>query len=251
MSGYKELADDLRRRIDSGEFSTGETLPKITHLMEEYGLARQTVRDAIGLLADEGLVVAIRKRGTVVRHRTPVRVPLSRYRQTVTPGGTKGPWETATAAQGLNGHMKLIDVIETEADDALARLLEVSLGADLICRRRHALIHPDDVVQIQHAWYPQHIAKTAGIAGTAKIVGGIYRALTVAGHPPATATETVRSRTPTKEEASKLCISGKVSVLTIERVTKDRTGRPLEVLRVVGPADRIELCYDDLPLTPE
>jgi GntR family transcriptional regulator len=36
--------------------------------------------------------------------------------------------------------------------------------------------------------------------------------------------------------------------MTIERISKDSAGRPLEFLRVVAAADRLELSYDALPL---
>ncbi|MFC9916345.1 GntR family transcriptional regulator [Streptomyces sp. NPDC127197] len=248
MNGYRELASELQRRIDSGEIPVGGTLPKITDLMETYGLARQTVRDAIKVLEDDGLVVAVRKRGTVVRHRTPVRIPLSRYRIVMAPGGTKGPWETATAAQGLDGYMKLIKVDVVQADDDIARLLGLQAGDDLIRRLRQAIIRPDDVVQVQSAWYPRALAEAAGIATTSKIEGGVYGALTAAGHPPSTASERVQARIPTDEERAQLRIGGRVSVITVERVTRDQAGRPLEVLRVVGPSDRLDFTYDDLPL---
>jgi GntR family transcriptional regulator len=251
MNGYRELADELRRRINAGEFPVGGTLPKITDLMQEYGLAKQTVRDAVGVLMDEGLVVTVRKAGTMVRYRTPVRIPLSRYRRILAPGGTKGPWEAATADQGLDGFMELIRVERVQADPVLAELLERESGDELVHRLRHAIIRPDDVVQLQHAWYPAALAETAGIATTDKVEGGIYGALAAAGHRPATASETVSARMPTETEASALKIGGKVAVLTVERVTKDEARRPLEVLRAVAPSDRLRLTYDDLPLIPE
>ncbi|MFD5558603.1 GntR family transcriptional regulator [Streptomyces sp. NPDC127068] len=221
--------------------------PRITELMDAYGLARQTVRDAIGELADEGLVVAVRKTGTVVRHRTPVAIPLSRYRHAMTPTGSDGPWQAATAAQGIDGAMELIGVERVPADEELGVLLDTP-GGELVRRSRHAVIRPDDVVQIQHAWYPAQLAEAAGIATADKVRGGVYRALAAAGFAPATVSETVAARLPGPDEATRLRIGGKVSVLTVERLTRDSAGRPLEVLRTVAPADRIRLCYDDLPL---
>ncbi|MFH9959719.1 GntR family transcriptional regulator [Streptomyces roseolus] len=248
MQGYRELAAELRRRIDSGEFEVGSTLPRILDLMEEYGLAKQTVRDAVGVLADEGLVVTSKRAGTIVRNRTAVTIPLTRYAQVLAPGGSRGPWETATAAQGLDGHMQLIKVERVPADSDVAALLELQPGDGLVYRLRHAMIRPDDVVQVQHAWYPQDLAEAAGIATTDKIAGGVYGALVAAGHAPATASETVGARPPTEQEATDLRIGGRISVITVERVTRDQAGRPLEVLRAVAPADRMRLAYDDLPL---
>lgn len=245
MRGYRDLASELRRRIDSGEFPPGSTLPRIVDLIDEYNLSRQTVREAIGELADEGLVVTMGKGGTVVRSRTRVRISLNRYNRVLRPGGTRGPWETACAEQGLDGQMKVVHVSRSRGPEDVAAILD---DTELLYRRRHAMIGSDDIVQVQHAWYSASLADEIGISGNDKVVGGIFGALTAAGHPPATASERVDSRMPTLSEAVQLKISGKVPVIAVERITKGLDGRALEVLRVTAPADRVQLTYDDLPL---
>ena len=64
---YIQLAAQLRVRIDVGEIV--DMLPSLTQLMAETGLALNTVRRAIRLLADEGLVVTVPGRGTFVAKR--------------------------------------------------------------------------------------------------------------------------------------------------------------------------------------
>lgn len=61
---YRQLAGQLRERITSGQIPPREPLPSITELAEETGLARGTVRKALGVLADEGLVYSVPGRGT-------------------------------------------------------------------------------------------------------------------------------------------------------------------------------------------
>ncbi|MFJ6444921.1 GntR family transcriptional regulator [Streptomyces sp. NPDC091649] len=250
MTSSGDIAADLRHRIDAGVFPSGSKLPTNVELMSVHGVSKATVTKAIAELVDQGLVFTAKKGGTRVRHRTPVTLPLSRYRSALTPGGVGGPWETATAAAGLDGHMQLMHVDAMEAPEDLATLLELSPGDSVIYRLRHAVIRPDDLVQVQHAWYPSHIAVAAGIDTTEKIEGGIYRKLAAAGHRRASASETVSVRMPTTEEAVQLRVGGRVSVLAVERVTRDTNGRPLEVLRAVAAADRIKLSYEDLPLLP-
>jgi GntR family transcriptional regulator len=113
------------------------------------------------------------------------------------------------------------------------------------------MIGSDDVVQVQHVWYPADLADEAGISGEGKVRGGIYGALAASGYAPATASEQVDSRMPTLREAAQLKISGKVPVLAVERITKNAEGRVLEVQRTTAAADRIRLAYDDLPLAEE
>jgi len=61
---YRQLAGKLRAAIESGEIGPGEPLPSLSYLVQETGLAGNTVRKAIGVLADEGLVVTVQGRGT-------------------------------------------------------------------------------------------------------------------------------------------------------------------------------------------
>ncbi|TDC18416.1 GntR family transcriptional regulator [Streptomyces sp. 8K308] len=248
MRGYRDLAEELRQRINAGEFPAGSTLPRIVDLIDQYGLARQTVRDAIGELVDEGLVATLGKGGTQVRHRTAVRIPLARYTRVLRPGGSRGPWETALANQGLDGRMRVVAVTRGPGPADVAAALGVDQESDLLYRQRHATIGEIDVVQLQHAWYSAALADSAGIAGDGKIKGGILAALAAAGITPASLSEQVRARPPLPNETTPLKIGGKVAVLEVERVTKDAQGRVLEVLRSVAPADRIQLTYDDLPL---
>ena len=66
---YAQLADVLRGRIARGTWPTGHRLPSLDELVAEFGLARVTVRQAIELLAREGLVSAQQGRGTFVTAR--------------------------------------------------------------------------------------------------------------------------------------------------------------------------------------
>ena len=72
-SVYKQIADHLREAIARGRLREGEQLPSETRLMEHYGVARMTVRNALRILQDEGLTTAEHGRGVYVRARPPVR----------------------------------------------------------------------------------------------------------------------------------------------------------------------------------
>jgi DNA-binding GntR family transcriptional regulator len=68
---YTQLADILREMIKSGELPPRSLLPSESYLQQEQGVSRGTVRMAISILRDEGLVVTISGRGTFVRERDP------------------------------------------------------------------------------------------------------------------------------------------------------------------------------------
>jgi GntR family transcriptional regulator len=66
---YVQLARVLRKRIASGELEPRSTLPSETYLQQEHEVSRGTVRMAIAILRDEGLVITIGGRGTFVKDR--------------------------------------------------------------------------------------------------------------------------------------------------------------------------------------
>ncbi len=68
---YAQLASVLRSRILSGEWEAGADIPTIDELCAAYGLGRITVRQAINILAGEGLLSSQRGRRAFVTY-TPV-----------------------------------------------------------------------------------------------------------------------------------------------------------------------------------
>jgi GntR family transcriptional regulator len=63
---YTQLANILREMIKSGELQPRAPLPSESYLQQEQGVSRGTVRMAVAILRDEGLVVTIGGRGTFV-----------------------------------------------------------------------------------------------------------------------------------------------------------------------------------------
>ncbi len=53
---YIQLAEELRRKIFSGEIKVNDKLPSETEMIETYKLGRLTVRSALSILVNEGLV---------------------------------------------------------------------------------------------------------------------------------------------------------------------------------------------------
>jgi GntR family transcriptional regulator len=53
---YRVVTDALRERVQGGEWLPGEQLPTLRDLAEAYGVSVSTVRRALGILKDEGLI---------------------------------------------------------------------------------------------------------------------------------------------------------------------------------------------------
>jgi DNA-binding GntR family transcriptional regulator len=66
---YVQLANILRGMIESGELQPRAPLPSESYLQQEQGVWGGTIRTAIAILRDEGLVVTIGGRGPFVSPR--------------------------------------------------------------------------------------------------------------------------------------------------------------------------------------
>ncbi|WP_406071943.1 GntR family transcriptional regulator [Micromonospora sp. NBC_01638] len=66
---YRAIAEELRRRVESGALPPGSLLPTESALTAEFHAARGTVRQAIAALREEGLVATEHGRGTYVTSR--------------------------------------------------------------------------------------------------------------------------------------------------------------------------------------
>lgn len=77
MARYLEIADDLRNRIQTGEFPVGSQLPSISILQDEYDVpGLNTIRSAQQVLVEEGLLRTQQGVGAFVIASQPPERPL-------------------------------------------------------------------------------------------------------------------------------------------------------------------------------
>ncbi len=63
---YRQLADIIRGRIESGQYPPGSSIPSIERIRQETGLSVMTIRKGIRIVADEGWVRLVPGKGTFV-----------------------------------------------------------------------------------------------------------------------------------------------------------------------------------------
>lgn len=76
---YQQMAEQLRRDIETGVYPVGSSLPTEAQLCESYAVSRHTARDALRLLEQAGYVSRRRGAGTYVESAR----PRSRYSQSL------------------------------------------------------------------------------------------------------------------------------------------------------------------------
>ena len=243
-SRYLDIAADLRTRVLGGEWEPGANLPRMTDLARQYGVNRDTLARAIAILEAEGLVWAVPRRGTMVRHGM-VRLRRTRgnlVRRESVADTFVYSFPSASGQEAWKHHITPTTRLENLADSRLARLLGVSEGTKVV--RRFGVTGPgtEPPFQISDTWiHPRGATEVPEIAGHAHGSSDWIYLLELAGHGPISWKETHRARMPSKEEADLLQIPVTLPVLEIVRVgTSAKDSQPIEVTMCVIPSDRLE-----------
>lgn len=63
---YRQIAADIRQRIEAGDYLPNRAVPSEMDMCETYDVSRNTVRRAIRLLNEEGVLRTVRGKGTYV-----------------------------------------------------------------------------------------------------------------------------------------------------------------------------------------
>ena len=133
---YSQLADDLKTRIDQGEFNQTGRLPTEQQLVDEYAVSRITVRQAIASLVESQIVV--RKQGKVTFFTK------SRIEQKLESLYSLGEIFSQT---GVASEIKILDIQPNfKAPDNVRRKLRLEDGEQIALIKRQHLVDGTPVV---------------------------------------------------------------------------------------------------------
>lgn len=141
---WQQVLSDLERRIATGEIV--DRFPTDRELVEEYGVSRHTVREAVQRLRARGLVERHRGRGSIVRPD-----------QLHQPVGTLYSLFQAVEARGLPQRSEVLELAEVTDADAAAHL---ELAADTPLIRLERLRYAgDEPLALDVVWLPADLAR--------------------------------------------------------------------------------------------
>lgn len=245
-SRYLDIAADLRKRIQAGEWVPGANLPRMKDLADEYGANRDTVGRAVAVLEAEGLVWAVPRRGTIVRYgMLRQRRPRGNLvKRNIATEGRGYSFPSASGQEVWHHHVPRLATVERLEDSRLARFLGVEPGSAVL--RRHRVTGPatEPPFQINNTWVHPRAASVPGVADAADSPGDWLYRLEAAGHWPLEWVEHIRARMPSKEEAGLLQIPMVLPVVEVVRVGRSGAdGQPVEVTEYIIPSDRVEIVH--------
>ena len=238
---FKQIARELRDAIAMGRIPAGEKVPSESQLMEHFGVARMTVRQALAELRSEGLLRAEHGRGVFVRERPVVRrVASDRFARRHREAG-----QAAFLAEAEGIGAPSVDEIEVGSEipsPEVREALSLPARARVVARHRRYLMDGQPV-ELASSYIPSSIAKGTQIEQADSGPGGIYARIEEAGHVLAEFSEEVAARMPTPEERRRLRLPGGTPVLTVRRIAFDGNGIPVEVTDTVKAAPSYVLEY--------
>ncbi|MGA3564846.1 GntR family transcriptional regulator [Melissospora conviva] len=241
----RRIADELRAAIISGELADGDKLPSERELAARYAAARNTAREAVGILQAEGLAVAQHGRGVFVRQRRPLmRMGRERYSRRARAETGLAPFRIEVQKQGKTPHTECRSVTRVAPPADVAERLGLGDG-DEVVRRENWYFADDEPVQVGVTFIPVTIAQGSPLATEKKLGrGSIYQRFEDLGHPIERIREEVCARMPTPEEFKGLAMPPGVPVIEVLHTSIDDKGRPFEVTRFVMRADINGLDYE-------
>jgi DNA-binding GntR family transcriptional regulator len=238
---YQRIAAALRAQIASGELPPEAQLPTEHELAERWGVARQTVRNGIGVLVSEGLVVAKRPLGHFVRYREQMDYyPQEESREAARP--EMDVFVQQISAEGRTPTQS-IDVSLVQAGLDIATRLKVDEGTLVVARRRVRYINGQPV-NINDSHFPLEVVKDSGIMSPADVKVGTNQLLADLGYPQIRAVDEIYIRMPTPDQIHRLDL-GPGTPVAVHYVTGYiADDRPVRCTINVLPGDLHRIVFD-------
>lgn len=219
---YQEIADELRARALAAP--AGSLLPSESELSEEFAASRVTIRRALDLVRDDGLIAARQGFGWYVAGE-PVRQSLTRL----------GTIEAQLADSGMANERRVIEFAFVTPPDRVRDIL----GTDSVLRVKRLNLADGEPFAVVTVWCPEALGR--GLSRDQVERQPFYELLDVSLRG---ATQTIGADAASVADAELLQIPVGAPVLKCQRVTRSIDGTPVLVSEHVFPAHRTEFVVD-------
>lgn len=213
---YQQLADTLKQLMESGSIGAQEPMPAERELAITYQVSRDTVRKAIRLLEQQGLLYSDHGRGTFA---APAAVrQMSRFLDSFTDDTIKRggvPGQTILAMESVAANMAIASLLHIEPDEPLLRIKRVRLMNGKPVGLQESFLRLPEGAQLER----QELERT----------GSLYRLLIdKLGIKPSESLESVGAVAAEAGDAALLEVAVGTPLLLCERVMLSDRREPVE-----------------------
>jgi GntR family transcriptional regulator len=222
---HLDLADALRARLVARDLGPRGALPGEVDLAREYGTSRVTVRRALDLLRQEGLVTSRRGAGWFAAV-DPLRQPLGRVRTV----------EAAVEAAGSTPGRRIVAFGFVDAPAAAADALRLTPADSEVLRVERVNLADDEPFALVTVWVRADIGADVSRADVARTT--FYDLLPIRGVELEAVHQTITAEVADARAAELLECAPGDALLLLRRVTSDVHGDPILYSEHRYPADR-------------
>jgi GntR family transcriptional regulator len=219
---YQEIAEDLRQRARSAP--AGSLLPSEAEMSAEFGASRVTVRRALEMVRDEGLIAARQGFGWFVATE-PVRQSLQ----------SLGTIESQIEGVGKLSERKIEEFAYEVPPERVRRLL----GVDQVLRVKRVNLADGEPFAVVTVWCPAELGANLSRRDVER--RPFYELLDIDLRG---ATQTIGADLADEGSARLLGVPVGSPVLCCQRVTTDRNGDPVLVSEHLFAAHRTEFVVE-------
>ncbi|GAB3487163.1 GntR family transcriptional regulator [Nocardiopsis coralliicola] len=232
-SRYRQIARTLRAEIEGGELDPGERVASEKELEERFEASRNTVRLALGMLRNQGLVASHPGKGHFVQEILPITYYANRER------GRSG---SGIEFDAFALSAKVSELLIAAATAEIGSRLRISEGERVVVRRTYGYVEERCTMR-RTSYYPMDIAQGTQLMHPADLPDGAVAALTALGHRQVGHVDELATRMPSPEEADDLRLGQGVPVLELYR-TAFSADRPIAVEWVVFAGNSTRFQYE-------
>lgn len=220
---YQQILVILRNQIMSGDLAPGEKVMGEADICAAFNVSRITARRALNELADSGLVLRERGRGTRVADNAaatvpePLRATLDGLLENV------GHIGRTTKVQVLHSGYRL-------AGREIAAILSIAKGDPVLHALRVRALS-DKPMSLLQTWVPSDVG--ARIEGQDMSATPLLILLERAGIPVALATQTLSATLADARAAKSLDVPAGSPLIDVRRIVYDTSDRPVEYIKIL------------------
>ncbi|PTR43219.1 GntR family transcriptional regulator [Rhodococcus sp. OK611] len=228
---YLAIYDDLRARIDTGEWQSDDALPAQRELAASYGVTIMTLRQALQLLENDGLIEMRPGAGTFPANKryTYNLLHLSGFADDL-------------RAQGANVATHILGSAREIPPPEVARSLHLGPTEQVLVVTRHRVIDTHPSV-LQYSYIPRGM----GISPDELVDASLYQVLAQHGYPVASANESITVTTLGAAEAELLARPEQSPAMLSRRTNVTEDGTPVLHDTALIPSDIAEIHIDRGP----
>ncbi len=229
---YIQIANELRKNIQQQTYQLRDKLPTENNLADHFAVNRHTIRNAIALLKEEGLIRVDRGRGMYVT-KAPIRYPI----------GERVRYNESLKAQGLEASYQKLKAIELPADKAISDVLRIKTGTKVVLIERIGLAD-NRPISIGSSYFPgdrfpNFIANWKKYNSISKLLQSEYNCEHLR------LSTTVSARLVRDADARLLQVPTNQPILLAKSINCDRNGKIVEYGITRFSGEMMELVFDN------